>query len=165
MIEAIKEGWKKLPWWGKVLVVGGTAYGGRKAYKSFVAHSPNKKSLDYVGDVQTEAQKILKTNANLPPDLQTRASFTPAQMKGYAQTLFTAMDGAGTDEEAIHDVFSQLQNDLDVYLLIDAFGTRAGTSMFASSTPSDLATWLNDDGQTKAVNDILATKAKVTYRF
>lgn len=162
---SLKDTWNKIPLGGKVLIVAGTALAGRKIYKSVVKSAPEKKAQDYVATAQTGAQDILKQNVNLPPDLQQKATYTPAQMKGYAETLFTAMDGSGTDEEAIHDVFSDMKNDLDVYLLIDQFGTRAGTSMFASSTPTDLAAWLNGDGVTGLVNDILKTKAKITYRF
>lgn len=119
----------------------------------------------FVGSVQTEADKILKGNLKLPPDQQTKASYSPAQMKTYALSLFNAMDGAGSNEEEVDKVFKAMNNDLDMYLLIDAFGTRAGTSFFANSTPEDLATWLTSDGLTSRVNKLLDTKAKISFRF
>lgn len=113
----------------------------------------------------TEAQQILKNNAHLPTEEQIHPSYTLTQYKTYADKLFTAMDGAGTDLPAITDVMNAMENDLDVLALIDAFGTRAGTSWFASSTPDDLGTWLAGDGATETANNALATKANVTKRF
>ena len=118
-----------------------------------------------VGGAKTEMQQLLKKNLTLPPDQQQLATVTPAQMKIYANNLFTAMDGAGTDWEAIKAVIDAMNSDVDILNLIQAFGTKAGTSWFASSTPDDLATWFAGDGVTAYVNKILDTKAKITYRF
>lgn len=118
-----------------------------------------------VGGAKTELQQILKKNLTLPPDQQQLATITPTQMKIYANNLFTAMDGAGTRWPDIKSVIDKLESDVDVLNLIQAFGTRAGTSWFASSTPDDLATWFQDDGITGDVNKILETKSKISYRF
>lgn len=144
-------------------VVGGAGgyYTGTKISTLFGKNA----SKEFVGSVQTEAEKILKNNLKLPPEQQVTPTYSPAQMKAYANSLFTAMDGAGTQSKEVAKVFSAMKNDLDIYYLIDAFGTRAGSSWFATSSPEDLATWLQSDGETEAVNKILATKAKITFRF
>ncbi len=118
-----------------------------------------------VGGAKTEMEQLLKKNLQLPPDQQQLATVTPAQMKIYANNLFTAMDGAGTDWDAIKSVIDAMNSDVDILNLIQAFGTKAGTSWFASSTPDDLATWFAGDGVTSDVNKILDTKTKITYRF
>lgn len=116
----------------------------------------NKAAKEGVELAQTEAQQILKNNAHLPPDQQIRASYTPQQMKTYADKLETAMDGLGTDNDAVKDVFSKMNNDLDILLLIEQFGVR---------DDDDLGEWLADDGATEYVNEILETKAMITKRF
>lgn len=120
---------------------------------------------DAVTQNKTELQQILQNNTKLPPDQQITATQTPAQQKDNANKLFTAMDGAGTDLPAIEAVFKKQKNDIDILNLIEAFGTRAGTSMFATSTKSDLQDWLTSDGATDAVNAILETKSLITKRF
>lgn len=116
----------------------------------------NKAAKEGVELAQTEAQQILKNNAHLPPDQQIRASYTPQQMKTYADKLETAMSGLGTDNDAVKDVFKKMNNDLDILLLIEQFGVR---------DDDDLGEWLADDGATEYVNEILDTKAMITKRF
>lgn len=118
-----------------------------------------------VKSIKSEKQKILQQNLKLPPDQQQLATISKPQMKMYANSLFTAMDGGGTKWTEVKAVIDKLQSDIDVMNLIEEFGTRSGTSMFASSTPDDLGTWFQDDGIKSDVNKILETKSMITYRF
>jgi len=137
-------------------------YKGYKIGKNMLFPPPGSET---VNEAKTEAEQILKNNAKLPPESQMRPTYSPSQMSTFADTLYRAMDGAGTDAPAIAGVFKQMQNDLDILLLIDAFGVRKGTSIFASSTPTNLGEWLNEDGMTENVNKLLSTKAKISKRF
>jgi hypothetical protein len=160
---------RKAPTPVKYIVLAGETYAIYQGYKLAKKHifksDLQKQTEQNVQLVKTEAEQILKNNAILPPEERTIATFSPSQYKTFAQNLFTAMDGAGTTWKDIHAVFSKMQNDLDILYLIDAFGTRAGTSIFASSTPTDLSDWLSSDGVTNDVNAILETKAKISKRF
>lgn len=164
----IRQTWNSLPGWGKMLILAGGGYGIYRAGKFVIQGAGGSKESNSelnVDAVKTEADQILMNNAVLPPDQRTLATYQPSQYKTYAQTLFTAMDGAGTDWDPIKNVFDDMKNDLDILYLIDAFGTRKGTSWFASSDETDLASWLADDGVTEDVNGILETKARITKRF
>lgn len=125
-------------------------------YMLYNSHKKKKAAREGVDMATTEAQQILKNNAHLPVDQQIRASYTPQQMKTYADKLHTAMDGLGTDNDAVKDVFSKMNNDLDILLLIEQFGVR---------DDDDLGEWLADDGATEYVNEILETKSQITKRF
>lgn len=113
-------------------------------------------SRDTVETASNELEKLLKKNTSLPPGAQQIPSFSPAQMKSYANKLYQAMDGIGTDNNAVKDVFTAMNHDVDLLLLIEAFGIK---------DDENLTDWLNDDGATSYVNQILATKPKVTFRF
>ena len=152
-----------LPVKGIIYLAGGYAIykGGKYAWGKL---NPSKEEQSVKG-AKTEAEEILKNNRVLPPEQRTNATYSPSQMKLFADTLYTAMDGTGTDTTAVYGVFAKMQNDLDILNLIDAFGTRTGSSVFASSTPENLAQWLVGDGVTNDVNKILSTKARISKRF
>lgn len=87
-------------------------------------------------------------------------SYTNNQYNSYADRLYYAMKGLGTDEEEIGRVFSDMQNDLDVIALTNAFGVRDGYTLQA---------WLRGDLGSAAemnryVNDILRMKG-ITKTF
>lgn len=145
--------------YGVIVAEGWLLYRGYKIAKKLIDPPQSEETVD---SAVTEAEQILKNNAKLPPGSQTLASFTPSQMKIFADTLDTAMRGAGTDEQAVLSVFAKMQNDLDILLLIDAFGVRK-SGYFGSE--ENLVQWLNGDGMTADVNKLLDTKAKITKRF
>lgn len=76
----------------------------------------------------------------------------------YANQLYTAMNGVGTDEETIYRVLGQLQSADDWYQLVKAFGTKKASS-WLSSFEGTLYDWLSDElnaKEMKKVNGILA---------
>jgi hypothetical protein len=80
----------------------------------------------------------------------------------FADKLETAMSGAGTDEDAIFSVFYLMKNDLDIFKLVQSFGTR---SSYLSS--GNLDQWINDDLSSEyltKLNNVLAKKG-IKYRF
>lgn len=76
----------------------------------------------------------------------------------YANQLYTAMNGVGTDEKTIYRVLGQLQSADDWYQLVKAFGTKKASS-WLSSFEGTLYDWLSDElnaKEMKKVNGILA---------
>lgn len=71
--------------------------------------------------------------------------YTESQMKGFADKLFKAMDGQGTDEEQIKAVFKYMQNKADVLELIKAFGVREYEDGLFVSYDYNLTEWLNEE--------------------
>jgi hypothetical protein len=161
----IKDTWKEIPGFGKLLILAGGGYGIYKGVNWIVKKTTKSDDDITTQQAKTDLENILKNNLLLPPGQQTLPSFSKSQYLTFADTIYNSMDGAGTDEEALKGAFKEMQNDVDILYLIDAFGTRAGTSMFATSTEEDLAKWLQADGMTTTVNDTLKTKALITKRF
>lgn len=93
-------------------------------------------------------------------------SYTTFEYETMASNLYTAMKGAGTNEAAIRAVMNKMKNDLDVYALIDAFGTR--DAAWPSSWSGTLSDWLIDELSTsdleKYVNSVLKSKG-ISFRF
>lgn len=86
-------------------------------------------------------------------------SFQNTQYQIFADTLYTAMKGFGTDENSVKGVFQQLNNNADVLKLIQVFGIRDGYG---------LAGWIADDfsstDKDKYINQVLRSK-NITYQF
>lgn len=75
--------------------------------------------------------------------------------------------GLGTDEEAIYDVFRQMNNDLDVLLLTKAFGLRPIPDCYFGCDELSLGGWLANEisaDNLKEINKILQAK-QITSRF
>lgn len=85
-------------------------------------------------------------------------SHRDSQYKVYADTLYAAMDGIGTDNDAIYRVFQAMKNDLDIAKLILAYGVKEDET---------LAEWIIGDlrsSQIDKLNKILSSKG-ITYKF
>jgi hypothetical protein len=100
----------------------------------------------------------------------TRATITKAQAASFASSIHAAMDGYGTDEDAINDIFRHLKNDADFAEVANAYGTREVSSgawnpepNFNGSMSAALTSEMSTD-EKKVANKILADK-KITYRI
>lgn len=86
-------------------------------------------------------------------------SYDENQYQTFANVLYKAMKGAGTDENAVKDVFSQMLTRSDVLKLISVFGVKDG---------ENLGEWINDDfsssGKETYVNKVLEVNS-VNYKF
>ncbi len=82
-----------------------------------------------------------------------RATLTESQARVYANKLYSAMNGAGTNESEVMQVFQACVNNDDVNLLILQFGKRDGET---------LSEWINDDfsssAKEKYINSVLRAK-------
>lgn len=82
-----------------------------------------------------------------------RATMTESQALIYANKLYSAMKGAGTNETEVMQVFQSCVNDDDVNLLIIKFSKRDGET---------LSEWINGDfnasSKEKYINSVLRAK-------
>lgn len=104
-----------------------------------------KEQDDYIKDVEKQIDKS---------DL----SYSNSEYTQMANKLYSAMKGIGTNENAIYDVFSQLETESDVRKLISTYGSKDGMT---------LQQWLIDDlsnRELQKLNDILA-KNNINYSF
>ncbi len=88
------------------------------------------------------------------------ATYTQLADKIYTAVMYTW----GTDEQAIYDAFNLMKNNLDVAMLIKAFGKRR---LEFSTQDAELGAHISNDldaTEIAKVNSILASK-NITYRF
>ena len=89
-------------------------------------------------------------------------SYTDAKYKEFANRLYTAMKGAGTDKLTIKDVFEQMINITDVLKLVQAFGYRDGENL--QQWLDGEVHWYKPGNIKKDINEIL-TKKGILYKF
>jgi len=107
--------------------------------------------------IQDSKDKQLVSSAD-DAIIQNALTYPTADYKAMADKLFIAMDGVGTDEDAIKEVLNKLRTKSDWYALVKAFGIRKSTSIWSSFT-GNLVQWLANElsgNDRKEVNDILA---------
>lgn len=128
------EYWDKLPPWAKGVAFVGTAavvfISGRLIYK----HYKDKKDLEKANQAGVNAQRDLQVLASQG----IHPSYVSSQYNTFADALRQAMDGCGTDEQAIYNIMSKMKNDADVLSLISAFAVRYYTPCAASQPVSSI---------------------------
>lgn len=114
------------------------------------------------------AAKITKSEIEILQDKGVKATYKPTTYKKFANNMFEAMDGIGTNTNVITAVFSYLNNDLDFIHLDAAFGVRGATdNLFGMIDPTDMRGWLKDDLSEELIaslNKTLANKG-ITKRI
>jgi len=109
-----------------------------KFFRSFLENSKIK-SESLGEELALEAQGV-------------QQSYSTAKYKQFANKLYVAFDGMGTDENAVYSVFGQMNNDLDIIKLNTAFGIKEET---------DLTGWILSElssSELMKLNNILANK-------
>lgn len=169
MLKGLYQDFKQLPPWAKgVIGVGGAVliYAvGKSVWNAVEEVKKNAENLKTAGDaVNTLTQ--LGSQGEIP-------SYPDVQFQSWATTLVTAMSGCSTDHSALESVFSNLNNDADVYKLIAVFGSQAvtgctfllipWTSGGTYALPAAISTYVSADEKTR-LNAILASKG-ITYVF
>lgn len=168
----IKSYYDQAPPIGKtVMVVGGSAlvlFAVYKLSKYFGDMATNKAGQAAAGDLSKLAsQGVYPTYAD-------------STFENFASQLVQAMNGCGTDENAIYQVYRQLRNDADLLRLTQIFGVRYYQPCEWTSPVSyaiwqfndkayggDLPTWLGYDlssGEIENINSILA-QAGISIRY
>jgi hypothetical protein len=119
------KGFNGLPSWAKgTVVVAGTLTAIVGGFFLIRAVSKTIQGIKAGSDGRTIGGDLKELNK----DTETRQTISDSQAVGFANRIFVAMDGNGTDENAILDVFTNVKNDADVLAIIKAFGTKKLTN-------------------------------------
>lgn len=114
--------------------------------------------------------KLIKGFFNPPSDIDTltnqgmKPTYTDGVYMNLADSIESACDGIGTDEQVIYQVMSKMKNDLDVAKLIAAYGKRRLEYTLVWGTLSYTLTDELDQSELNQVNSILA-KNGIKYKF
>lgn len=116
----MKEIFTGLPAWAKgiiaVAAVGGTAFIGYKVYKGIQKTTEEKKDKELLNSVDKEIKDLEK---------RMNPSFKQSEYLQYASTIHDSiMYCAGDNYGTAEDTLKKMKNDLDVALLVKAFGKR-----------------------------------------
>ena len=130
-----------------------------------------KKSEEFFDDQSNreENQSTANELEQLNKNPSTRQKITNSQAQGYANSIYGSMQGIGTDEQAIKDIFYHLKNDADFLAVKKAFGTKtvwSGTPFFVGDFRGTFITCLRTELSSYwigAINKILRDK-KIKYR-
>lgn len=76
--------------------------------------------------------------------VENAATFNNSDYLAMADKLYTAMNGAGTDNESVLQTVSSLKTKTDWLKLVEAYGVRKSDSLF-SSFQGNLIQWLSDE--------------------
>lgn len=149
----------------KVVKLGLLIVAGYIVYRLATNFYKNQGSREEEDAGTTELEELNKNS-------ETRQKISNQQAQSYANVLFTAMNGYGTDEEAIVSVFYKLRNNADYLALSNAYGSNRVVSSgrgnvfepdfrgtMASALRSELSSYW-----TKRINKILTNK-KITYKI
>ena len=150
----MKEFIKDIPGWAKgvavIIVIGIIAFVVYKFYKNFKP--------------QTQAEKDLNKDQDTFINQGQKPSFPRSQYKAFADTIQQENLSWDTDEEKIYGIFKQMKNDLDITLLVEAFGNRR--PQFTLNEVA-LVPFLNEDlnkSEIGEINKILVAK-NIKFRF
>jgi hypothetical protein len=151
-----------------ILAVGGTYLIYRSIKKAADVSKANK-----AGKAAADELENLKRGGIYP-------TLSDTTLENFCSALQNAMNGCGTDEDAVFSVFASLRNNADLLRLIMLFGVRFYEPCAASSPISylhwqwdseayggDLPTWLTFDfsaADIEAINEILAGN-RITIQF
>lgn len=106
----------------------------------FIFKEPKKVTDEEIKEgTQNEIDEIKESNPSIK---QTYSNITYVQ---WADQIYHAVSGAGTNEDSIFQVFYQLKNKLDWAMLKKAFGVRDEMSLNA---------WLRDDLKVSLINKL-----------
>lgn len=124
-MKKVGEWFRSLPPSYQFLVIAIVAFVVWRIYVKFTAYQKaNASSVAQKAELKVLEEKGIKP------------SFAQYTYDSWAEKLYTAMKGAGTDEGMIFSVFKQLKNDVDFIRLDQAFGIRDTYTM---------RVWLKDD--------------------
>jgi hypothetical protein len=165
MKQEVAVGFQSLPTWAKgtiaIVVVGGVAFLGYKLYKGVSGAVNISEPERALLDVNNDIKKLSKTQ---------KPSYNGSQYRVFADSLYEAMSGMGTDEEEVLNVFRQMKNALDVLLLTKAFDIRDYNDdkfLIFNIKSMNMNQWLSAELSTSnkaELNKILSSKG-IKYTF
>jgi len=133
----------ELPTWAKgaVAIVGLGAFGfvGYKVYKIVFPSLSEKKAKEFLNSIAVDKQHWINKGI--------KASYTQPQYLTFATTAYEGMKVCvGDNYSAVEDVMKKMQNNLDVALLIEAFGVRQNYCFgLPQGEPIDLITFVKKE--------------------
>jgi len=135
--------YKDLPGWAKgVTAVAGVAAAGFIGYKLYRIVFPTaseKKSQEFVKTIKDDISQFKAKGMN--------QSYPDSQYTTYANSVYNGMRYAiGDDYATVEEILKKMQNDLDVALLIDAFGIRQNFAFgVPTGDPVDMVTMVKSE--------------------
>ena len=166
MANKTSEVFSQLPPWAKgVLAMAGIVAIGAVGY--VIYKEIKKREAD-------KGNKAENTAANSElADLLRRGikpSYQKSQYASYANSLWEAMDGYGTDSDLIMRIIANMKNDADFLALSSAYGIRTVSSGAGNPEPDlkgTLSAALASELSNSKIKDINASMAKkgITYKF
>lgn len=170
------EDYKRLPNWSQgvigIVVVAGTAV----AIWAIVRGIKNRKEL-------AEANQAAKAASSELQGLKARGinpTMDVSEFEALSQKLVQAMNGCGTNEDQVYDVFRAIKNEADIRQLIITFGVRYYEPCAADQPISyirwqfndqafggGLPTWLSYDLSASEIQEInkILKKNNINYSF
>lgn len=177
MAEKTYRYYKDLPTWAKgIVIVGGVAITGFvlfQLYKTLKEKADKKQAEDFKKEAKKELD-ILKAQGVKP-------SYSPSQYESFSSKIVVALDGCGSDEQAVYSVFAAIKNKADLLNLISSFGVRYYQPCLLTDPISrgfdyigigqkyggNLSTWLTydlDKFEIDRINNMLSSKG-IDYKF
>ena len=155
----------QVPGWAKgtiaIALLGGIGFIAWNIYSKLQEAKKLAASKKEEEEVKTELKEVEK---------KITASYSPSQYQIFANALFQAMDGYGTDWEYILKMMAAIKNDTDFLKVNAAFGIREISSgsynpepNFKGTLSQALYNELNSD-DINVINEMLAKKG-IKYRF
>jgi hypothetical protein len=146
----------------KILLAVGAVIGAIVIIRSLRGFTQKQDSREEVREAYNELEEM-----NNNPS--TRQKITNFQAQQYANTLFSAMNGYGTDETSILGVFYKIYNDADFLAVSKSYGIREVSSGYLNPEPNMKGTLTEclhselDAEWRKKINKVLTTK-KIRFR-
>lgn len=113
------------------------------------------RSMTKLKDVKSSNEVIERANQEI---VTSDLTLTNVQLGTICQKLYDAMEGLGTDTNAVYSAFAQANTRSDVLAIIATFGVRDGET---------LAEWLYGDlsgSEIMHLNSVIASKG-INYNF
>ncbi len=120
----------------KIIAAAGIALLGFSVYRSW-RRNQDLKDANKAAELATAELQQLATQGIRP-------TLTDLQFENMSQAIVEAINGCGTDEDAIFGVFRQLNNSADIRKLIAVFGVRHYRPC-AATDPVSYSIWLAND--------------------
>lgn len=156
----------KMPGWavGAIVIVSlaGVSIGAYMVYKMVKRMAAEKDSKKEVGDINDDIKKLQAQGK--------KQTLTQSQVSGIANELFTALNGYGTNYDAVLHALVRVKNDIDMLAVIKSFGVREISAGAWSPEPNfkgTLGQALVEELSAKektALNNMLARKG-IGHRF
>jgi len=108
-----------------IVILGGVAFVGYKIYQGIKKSQENKDNR--IEDKEWDNEFYKQTS---------KPTLSAAEMQSMSKQLFVAMDGYGTDEEAVLSVFNKMKNDADFAGVVSVYGTKELSSGTLNPEPN-----------------------------